>query len=461
MQYKKITYRYMIRLLFVLFILTGCQETAAEASAGGTALRDVRIGYYTLTNVQDPAWNKVMYDSVYQGYGYEYMLAVGQYAGWRCQFVHVGYDEGLLMLQEGKLDIMCKVERTPRLEGLFSFVTADARRRYQASEYYAVRKENTVLLQELIAAMDELQIADPAFGAELYEKYYGRGRGTVLILTPAEKDYILQHPVARVAYDPLWYPISYRDQSGQFAGAMAKIYEKIAERTGLQFEFEPSANFSEALSIFEGGDAELLAELPYDFLWADRHKASLTLPCQYISIVGAFKPENMRMHTVAIPPDYYQQYLSETIRGDNYEFHNYPTAEACLDAVLNGEVDCALLNSYQMEYYRKLHKYNGMSFRVMPALGYRLSTAVSRQADPRLRSIITKALEGMGTSEMDQIFREAAQVRQRTNYSDMFYANVWLLATGVMLLFSLTSCVVLYRQNRRMLTLLKKRRGEK
>ena len=139
------------------------------------------------------------------------------------------------------------------------------------------------------------------------------------------------------------------------------------------------------------------------------------------------------MHTVAVPPDYYQQYLSETIRKDSYEFHNYRTSEGCLDAVLNGEVDCALLNSYQMEYYRKLNKYNGMSFRVMPALGYRLGTAVSRQADPRLRSIIMKALEGMGSAEMDQIFRDAAQMRQQAHYSDMFYANVWLVATGVML----------------------------
>lgn len=457
MQYKGRIYSYVVRLMFAILIFV-C-SSGEVAAFDGTGLRNVRIGYYSLSNVQDRSWNKAMYDSVYQGYGYEYMLAVGQYAGWNCQFLHLSYDEGIRMLESGGIDIMCRVERTPRLEGIFAFVTADSRRRYQASEYYAVRKENTVLLQELTAAMDELQITDPSFGAELYEKYYGRGRGTVLMLTPAEKDYILQHSVVRVAYDPLWYPISYRDNNGQFAGAMAKIYEKIAERTGLQFEFEPADNFSEALSSFEEGRTELLAELPYDFLWADKHKASLTIPCQNISIVAAFRPGNMRMHTVAVPPDYYQQYLSETIRKDSYEFHNYRTSEGCLDAVLNGEVDCALLNSYQMEYYRKLNKYNGMSFRVMPALGYRLGTAVSRQADPRLRSIIMKALEGMGSAEMDQIFRDAAQMRQQAHYSDMFYANVWLVATGVMLLFSLTSCVLLYRQNRRMMKLLKRRRG--
>ena len=460
MQYKGMEHHYIARIVYI-FILLICSSIMSAAASAGASLRDVRIGYYVMSSVQDSAWNRIVYESVYPGYGYEYMMAVGQYAGWRCHFMHVGYEDGLQMLRDGRLDIMCKVERTPQLEKVFDFVAADVRRRYQASEYYAVRKTDTILLQELAGAMDELQLKDPTLHAELYEKYYGQERGAALILTPAEKDYVLQHPVVRVSYDPAWYPISYTDNNGKFAGAMEKIYGKIAESTGLQFDFQPTANFSEALLIFETGETELLAELPYDFLWADRHRASLTLPFQHISIVAAFGKGDMHMHTVAVPPDYYQQYLSETIRNDTYEFHNYPTSEACLDAALRGEVDCALINSYQMEYYRRLHKYSGMSFRVMPELSYRLGTAVSQRADPRLRSILMKALGVISPTEMDQIFRDAAQARQSTDYSDLFYANVWLMATGVMLLFSLTSCVLLYRQNRRMLTLLKHRQGRK
>ena len=75
MQYKGRIYSYVVRLMFAILIFV-C-SSGEVAAFDGTGLRNVRIGYYSLSNVQDRSWNKAMYVSVYQGYGYEYMLAVG------------------------------------------------------------------------------------------------------------------------------------------------------------------------------------------------------------------------------------------------------------------------------------------------------------------------------------------------------------------------------------------------
>jgi len=450
-------------IVCVLVIVLCCSGAAAFAASARTGLRNVRIGYYTMRSFQAEAWLKMPYDEAYEAYSYEYMLALAQYAGWNCEFIPVNYEEGLHMLLQGKLDIMSRAERTPELEQTLAFAAAAPSPQPRAVEYFAVMKANRVLLQEMNEAVAALEVNDPSFTAELHEKYYGKGQGEILVLTPAEQDYILEHPVVRVSYDPDWYLISYRSQEGRFAGVMAKIYDRIAAQTGLKFEFQANDSFLEAMEAFESGRTELMAELPYDYLWANRHNARLTLPCQKIPIVAVYKQGEEQLHTVALPPGYYQQYLSEEIRKDGYVFHNYSTIAECLDAVLRNEADCVFLNTLQLEYYRKFAKYSNLSFRVMPSLGYRLSTAVSKSADPRLFSIITKGLAGMSQAELDQMFRESPQNMKTSYWCDAFYDNPRIMLWGSMalaglLVVSIVYSVILRKRNARLQTLAAQRK---
>ena len=73
--------------------------------------RTVRVGYYEMANFQE--YDKT--SGLYRGYSYDYMLAVAQYAGWQYEFVPVTYDEGLQMLEDGRLDLMNNVAITDEL----------------------------------------------------------------------------------------------------------------------------------------------------------------------------------------------------------------------------------------------------------------------------------------------------------------------------------------------------------
>lgn len=64
--------------------------------------RTVRVGYFTLANFQEYDAS----DESYRGYGYDYLMAVSQYAGWDCDLIPVSYEDGLKMLQDGQLDLM-------------------------------------------------------------------------------------------------------------------------------------------------------------------------------------------------------------------------------------------------------------------------------------------------------------------------------------------------------------------
>jgi signal transduction histidine kinase len=96
--------------VFCAFFLLFCLPVHAE----GTEKRKVRVGYFTLANFQEYDAS----DRSYRGYGYDYLMAIAQYAGWHCELVPVTYEDGLKMLQSGELDLMNYVYPTDSTGGL-------------------------------------------------------------------------------------------------------------------------------------------------------------------------------------------------------------------------------------------------------------------------------------------------------------------------------------------------------
>ncbi len=78
----------------------------------------VKVAYYPGKGFQE-------YDSVtglYSGYGYEYLLALKQYANWDYSFIRTeGEDDALKLLEEGRADLIAGVSPTPDLEEILAF----------------------------------------------------------------------------------------------------------------------------------------------------------------------------------------------------------------------------------------------------------------------------------------------------------------------------------------------------
>lgn len=330
-------------------------------------------------------------------------------------------EEVLTALHEGRIDA-CPASR---LQDLSVRVIG----RFRADPYYfATPRSEPELTRELQAAINALNTNDPYFEPMLFAKYYGRNAEQSVVLSAAEQAYVAAEPVVRVTYDPAWYPLSYRDEKGHFAGAVARLYEKLADRTGLRFEFVASDTYMDALGAFSRGEVQMMANLAYDYTWAAKQHGRLTPAFTSVTLVEAFLPGHEAHRTVALPAGYYQQYLSQVVRRDGYVFKNYASIEDCLDAVIRGEADCTFLNSYQLEYYRGRWAYRGMAFKVLPGMEYQLALAVSEAADPRLYSIVSKAMRSMSSEEVGTIFQDAQLAASSRSLLDVMYANPALFA---------------------------------
>lgn len=289
--------------------------------------------------------------------------------------------------------------------------------------YFAVTKDKPDLMKELNASMNELAVSDPNFDEKVYSQYHSKSERQQTVISEEEKKYVAEHPVQKVAFIPDWYPFSYSDRNGSFDGAMDRILSKISERTGLQFSYTIGNGYQDTTEKITSGECDIMAGFPYDFKWALNHKMKLTTPFISLNVFGVYRNKAEKGNTVAVPEQYYREYLIGTILKDPYRFRYYKNMEDCLDAVLSGDCDYTFLDSYQLEYYNKRAKYANLSYKVLSGAEYRVSFGVAENADPRLISILDKALASIGTDEIGEILTEASLKSDSRTLMDFVFVN--------------------------------------
>ena len=133
---------YIICILFLLSLLTGCGSRALEIQPMGVDNvlpnqgKVVRVGYFSDGNFMIGASDT----AVKSGYGYEYLQAVSNYTGWRYEYVYGSWSELYKKLLSGDIDIMTDVSYTPeRAEQLNYPKAAMGREVY----YIAIRTDNS------------------------------------------------------------------------------------------------------------------------------------------------------------------------------------------------------------------------------------------------------------------------------------------------------------------------------
>ena len=76
--------------------------------------------------------------------------------------------------------------------------------------------------------------------------------------TDAEKEWLAENPVIRVAYDPGWPPYEYLDESGMLAGVTRDRIDIFAAITGSEFIPVDTSSWSESLEHMRAGTADML-----------------------------------------------------------------------------------------------------------------------------------------------------------------------------------------------------------
>lgn len=277
--------------------------------------------------------------------------------------------------------------------------------------YFAVPKAENDLLEQLNDAMRSIQTDMPDFQQEIDKRYQTKYSEQNVILSKAEKKYLLDTPVVKVAVSDAWYPISYFAKDGTYSGPLADIYRRIEDATGLEFEFDKYDNYELALQAVTDRKADMIAEFPYDFIYADQWSVQLSDMVNDVSVYRVMKENfsDTEIKTIALYGESYLETRIEKLYGDDVEYDMYESAEDAVDAVRNGKADCTFLNYYRATSFQNKGKYITLKYVLIPSLQYNFGLGVSEYASPELKSLIGKGLTTIDSEYIESEFQAAAQ----------------------------------------------------
>lgn len=270
--------------------------------------------------------------------------------------------------------------------------------------YFVVHKNNTQLIGELNKAMNDLFTYNPNFSNDLYSRYYGFTSSDEFGFTREEILFINQNPEINIICDVNWPPIEYYSKKeGKFDGITPEIIDLINSNSGLNIKGVDYINSVEVLKEFQSGNLEnSLTVMGYDFNWAKRNKVKITQPFMTTSIVNVSRDRNNTPRKAAVVE---LDFITEKIKKHypHLELKAYDDVKQCMDAVINGEVDCTYINGIQSEYYMSIIDYKKLSYHTVDTFVQPLCIGVSENSSPYLFSIISKSLATIPKEKINTI----------------------------------------------------------
>lgn len=300
------------------------------------------------------------------------------------------------------------------------------------AQYFIVNKNRPDILKDMNEAMDHIQSSDRFIQERLFKKYFSNHSELITAFSKEEIEYIHSMPVIRVLMHVNDAPISYLED-GQPRGTAIDYLNELIKRTGLSVEYIYCNTFEELQTRLANGDGDIYVHMPDDYIIGRNFSARLTQP--YMMVRDGFVTrigDNTDIKVVAMIEAH--PLRKRKLLARNFQVKEYTDTAACLDAVLNHEVDAAVLDngSYNLISYHA--KYQALLYRGDPTLEAGISFGVSDKSPHELYNIVKKVTNDMNQSTLDNISLKNATAKYQYTFSDyVHYSAVFILALVILL----------------------------
>lgn len=304
--------------------------------------------------------------------------------------------------------------------------------------YMAVRKDNPELLNELNAAVNDMQQEDPHLLNRLYQKYYVNTMAVPLVLTTEERAYLQNKKELVIVASPDQKPYSYFSE-GKIAGIVGDLVEKMGKDLGIRIRVIEPKSYAEALSLLHSGKADVLANFFGDYSWAEHNGVRITQPylrSRYVLLTR--KGVIPTSPKVACVKDYFyaKSYAAKIYPEGEILYFN--TMEECADAVASGQADVTFVNRYSVQAVLQRGKYRNLQAIPDERLLHQSSMAVDIKQDPLLLHILNKELNHFSSDEMNHIVNANTALAEPNNsVFEFIYRYPGPVISGILLIGSL------------------------
>lgn len=305
----------------------------------------------------------------------------------------------------------------------------------QQDTYFITSPGKEWIRDGLDKAIGQIKFYDNSFDMKLINKYFAEQGIPAVAFTDEEQAYIDERiredrPIV-VAFDPAWIPVEYRNpQTGELDGAMKGIFQLLEKYTGLSFRFVTAGSYEKTTQRYVDS-AEVFATVSYDYDWGDLHNVYLTQPFFDVQIFSIYHKDRANYNVVALTTGYHLAKAAmawchdEAANGLNGEstFVYYDTMAECIEAVCRGEAGRTFINAYEVNYYMDRLLQAQVGVQGESGFTEKTSIGISKHADPRLFTIISRALRSIPTGNIDAAMSDYSQSRRKPGLREIIYAN--------------------------------------
>jgi len=234
--------------------------------------------------------------------------------------------------------------------------------------YICVSLERPDLLSELNDALHKIQYRNPFFNEYTYSKYNSFS-AISRILTQDEKNWLLEHGnTIRFGFLKNNMPYIGLSDEGELLGLIPRVLKEIEDSFGLVVETTAFAHIEELRMALQSGEIDIAGPFFCDFWLLEQYNLSASDGVYTTALLFAHRDSDVAdsMHKIAYSSDSAIQLGIIKAKFPSAEPVEYPSLEACFQAVVNGEAYSTPITSLSMNLYRQNEDFNKLQITGIP-----------------------------------------------------------------------------------------------
>ena len=295
--------------------------------------------------------------------------------------------------------------------------------------YIMTQKNNIKLIEQVDAALYQINEAEPLWFNNLWYKHYryapDEPNGK---LAEQAEAFHQSNELARKEYAVLvnvgHAPYAYLD-AGEIKGVLPDIFREIAHRAQISYKLLPVHNLSEYQSYIEAGKADFILDMPQDDYYAEQSGYLLSSP--YVSTTLFCVQRNHHANVtnrLAVVRNKKDSPVVKRLSADYSGVVYFDTYDECIEAVKNSTCDATYLDVLQAQEAVSGDVRRELVMTLEPDSNNAFCIGISDKLPAQLRSLINQAVISTNADYNKQIIGQYLLRNERhTSLKTFIYDN--------------------------------------
>jgi len=318
--------------------------------------------------------------------------------------------------------------------------------RFDSRDMFIVANKNrSDILERINNAIIKLDIDFPDWRSDINTRFYSETGDYESLLTGRERAFLERQTKGKpftVLFNPDRAPYaSYKD--GKPEGIFYDLFLSIAQRIGLTYMVIPATSTKEYNEIFEQHGADIIFDSPSSVYMAEERGYNVTKTYYEGNFAELHKKKSVKIKTVAAKKGAAAaNELYNKMYGDKVVLE-YPSLDACVEAVRSGEADCCYMYLYTAANYVSDDYTGTLEYTPVHGVSTNFRIAIKKGVENYLYSILNKSAASVDDATMQSLINKHRLVETPTLRSFLYHNPMesvlaaTVLVAGLLIVFNL------------------------